>query len=165
MQQRHLRRIMKIKSEDRISNMEVLRRAGLETVEAVLAATQLRWVGHVARMEDSRIPKKVLYGELAEGRRKVGGQKLRFKDVIKRHMKSMNLDIHNWEQQVTDRSKWRSSLHKGRETIHQKLTAASDLRHYRRNNPGSHECITCERAFHTERGLLQHQRMMHRLPT
>ena len=164
-QQRHLRRVMNIKSYDRISNMEVLGRAGMESVEAVLAATQLRWIGHVARMENSRIPKQILYGELAQGRRKVGGQKLRYKDVAKRHMKAMNIDYNNWEEHVSDRSEWRRSLHKGRETIHLKLKSASDARHYQRHNPGLHRCSTCGRTFHSERGLLQHRRMMHRPPT
>ena len=43
-------------------------------------------------MNDSRIPKKILYGELAEGKRRQGGQKLRYKDVAKRQLKAMDLD-------------------------------------------------------------------------
>ena len=63
-QQRHLRRIMKIKWSDYISNVEVLKRAGLDSIEAVLATTQLRWTGHVVRTNERRIPKQLLYGEL-----------------------------------------------------------------------------------------------------
>ena len=102
-QQRHLRRIMKIKWSDYVSNVEVLRRAGLDSVEAVLTTMQLRWTGHVVRMEDDRIPKQLLYGELAEGKRKVGGQKLRYKDVQKRHLKAMNIVVNSWEQLAADR--------------------------------------------------------------
>ena len=46
--------------------------------------TRLRWLGHVRRIEDSRIPKDLLYAELREGRREVGCPQLRFKDVVKR---------------------------------------------------------------------------------
>ena len=46
-------------------------------------------------MKDSRIPKQILYGELALGNRKVGGQKLRYKDIAKRHMKAMDLDVNS----------------------------------------------------------------------
>ena len=138
----------------------------MESVEATLAATQLRWLGHVARMNDSRIPKKILYGELAEGKRKQGGQKLRYKDVAKRHLKAMDLDVNSWEDRAADRGRWRSSLYNGRQTIHRKMVAATELRHYRRHNPGDNNtCSMCEGTFHTERGLLQHQRMMHRAPT
>ena len=103
----------------------------------MLAATQLRWLGHVARMKDSCILKQILYGELAQGSRKVGGQKLRYKDVAKRNMKAVDLDVSSWERQAADRNDWCSSLYKGLETIHQKLTAASEMRHYRRHNPGN----------------------------
>ena len=82
-QQKHLRRILGIRWNDYITNVEVLRRAGLHTIEATLANSQLRWTGHVARMREDRIPKTVFYGELAEGRRSVGGQNLRYKAPYK----------------------------------------------------------------------------------
>ena len=72
-QQIHLWRIMKVKWYNYVSDAEVLRRSGTESIEATLAVSQLRWTGHVIRMEDSRIPKMLLYGELASGSRKVGG--------------------------------------------------------------------------------------------
>jgi len=40
-------------------------------------------------MPDNRLTKAVLYGELSVGKRKTGGQKLRYKDVVKRHMKKV----------------------------------------------------------------------------
>ena len=43
-----------------------------------------RWLGHVRRMEDGRIPKYILYGELALGRRITGRPHLRYKDVCMR---------------------------------------------------------------------------------
>ena len=163
-QQRHLRRIMNIKWSDFVSDVEVQERAGLESVEATLASAQLRWAGHVYRMGEERIPKRVLYGELSTGNRRVGVQKLRYKDVIKRHLKRMEIDTSSWEQQAADRSSWRSSIRVGRAMLQRKLKTASDQRHYRRHNPGSHQCSICGRLFHTERGELQHRRMIHRNP-
>ena len=161
-QQRHLRRIMKIKWDDFVSDVEVLRRAGLESVEAGLAATQLRWTGHVVRMNEERIPKIALYGELARGSRKVGGQKLRYRDVVKRHLKAMDIEVGTWEELAADRTGWRASIHRGKARIEERRAAASELRHYRRHNPGNYPCATCGKTFHTARGLLQHRRMMHR---
>ena len=161
-QQRHLRRIMRIKWSDRISNVDVLQRANMISIEALLATTQLRWTGHVLRMKEDRIPKQLLYGELERGKRRVGGQKLRYKDVIKRHLKSGDISVENWEALAADRASWRRSLHTGKQVIQQKFVAASEQRHFRRHNPGSHPCDTCGKLFHTVRGLLQHRRIVHR---
>ena len=51
----------------RIPNVDVLRRANMSSIEATLMACLLRWTGHVTRMNDSILPKAVLYGELAKG--------------------------------------------------------------------------------------------------
>ena len=82
----------------------------MEKVEATLAATHLRWLGHAFRIDDSRIPKMVLYGGLGEGKRKRGGQRLRYKDVAKRHIKAMNMITMSWEDLAADRGKWHSRL-------------------------------------------------------
>jgi hypothetical protein len=37
--------------------------------------TQLRWAGHVSRMDERRLPKIVLFGELSTGHRNVGAPK------------------------------------------------------------------------------------------
>ena len=63
----------------------------------LLRQRRLRWLGHVGRMDDGRIPKDLLYGELAKGKRLVGRPKLRSKDVCKRDMKSTGLNVETWE--------------------------------------------------------------------
>ena len=71
---RHLRQILRISWKDHIPNVEVLRRANMSNIEAPLTASQLRWTGHIIRMNHSRLPKAVFYGELAtKGKRLRGG--------------------------------------------------------------------------------------------
>ena len=44
-----------------------------------LKAKTMRWLGHVPRMKDGRIPKDLLYGELARGKRPTERPQVRFK--------------------------------------------------------------------------------------
>ena len=60
-------------------------------MHTVLKLTQLRWTGHVIRMPDERLPKKVFYGELQEGKRSQGGQKKRYKDTLKASLKDFDI--------------------------------------------------------------------------
>ena len=69
-----LGKLLKIKWQDRIPDTEVLKRAGLQSVHTLLKLAQLRWTGHVTRMTDERLSKKILYGEQHVGKRSHGGQ-------------------------------------------------------------------------------------------
>ena len=85
---RCLRRILGISWQDRVPNKDVLERAGIPSMFAMLSQRRLRWLGHILRMEGGRLPKDVLYGELTSGSRPVGRPMLRYKDVCKGDMKS-----------------------------------------------------------------------------
>ena len=56
-----LRSILGIKWQDRVLNEEVLKRASLPSIESILLQVQLRWAGHITRMEDIRMPKAVFF--------------------------------------------------------------------------------------------------------
>ncbi len=62
-------------------------------------------------MPDNRLPKTVTYAELTEGQRKRGGQKLRYRDVLKCHLKAADIDTDSWESQASDRATWRKKVH------------------------------------------------------
>ena len=53
---RSLRRILGISWRDKVPNTEVLDRTGLPTMCTLLRQRRMRWIGHVRRMEDGRIP-------------------------------------------------------------------------------------------------------------
>ncbi|KAL6475004.1 hypothetical protein MHYP_G00160440 [Metynnis hypsauchen] len=59
---RSLRSILGIRWQDRVTNLEVLDRAESTSIEAMVLKAQLRWTGHVIRMEPYRIPRQLLYG-------------------------------------------------------------------------------------------------------
>ena len=59
-------------------------------------------------MEDNRIPKDILYGAFIAGKRDLGRTQSR--DMCKRVMKELNIDLSKWEDEIAmDRSK-RSNL-------------------------------------------------------
>ena len=110
---RHLRAILGIKWQDKITNNEVLQRAQVDGMEAMLMKIQLRWAGHVQRMGDHRIPKEIFYGELGTGARNRGGQKKRYKDTLKRTLKLTNISTDSWQDLATDRLAWRQAVSSG----------------------------------------------------
>ena len=105
---RCLRRILSISWQERIANSTVLERADIPSVFTLLRQRRLRWIGHVFRMVEGRIPKHLLYGELVQGKRPVGRPKLRFKDVVKRDMQAISLSVDSWESLASDRSVWKT---------------------------------------------------------
>jgi hypothetical protein len=76
---RALRSILQIRWQDKVTNIEVLDRANSTSIESMLLMAQLRWTGHVIRMSDERIPKKLFFGELVEGHRKQGRPRKRYR--------------------------------------------------------------------------------------
>ena len=58
------RKLLKTKWQERVPDTEVLKRAGMQSVHTLLKFAHLRWTGHIIRMSDERLPKKILYGEL-----------------------------------------------------------------------------------------------------
>ena len=99
------RKLLKIKWEDRIPDTEVLKRAGMQSVHTHLKLAQLRWTGHVTRMPEERLPKKILCGEIKMGERSHGGQKKRYKDTLKASLKDFNIPTDLWEQIAQDQAK------------------------------------------------------------
>ena len=104
---RCLRRILGISWQDHIPNTEVLARAGSLSMYALLTKRRPRWLGHVTHMHDGRLPKDILYGELATGSRPTGRPTLRYKDVLKRDLKAGGIAPAGFEALAADRSGWR----------------------------------------------------------
>ena len=139
---RSTRRILGISWLDKVTNADVLSRAGLLSMYTLLRQRRLRWLGHVRRMDDGRIPKYILYGELTLGRRTTDHPHLRYKDVCVRDMKAVDIDTMSWEGLAADRTKWRSSLKQHIKTGKDKLmTDAAGKRARTKEDSSSMSCI------------------------
>ena len=109
--QRCLRTILNIHWSDFITNVEVLEQAEVSRIEAMFLKYQPRWAGHVSRMEDHRLPKIVMFGELSTGYRKRGAPRKRFKDSLKKSLTTYNIDHRQWSVLAADRVAWRHIIH------------------------------------------------------
>nr|VZI00863.1 unnamed protein product [Spirometra erinaceieuropaei] len=78
-----LRRILKLRWQDRIPDTDVLERTGLPRIYAMLRDLQLRWSDRLMRMNDERSPKRFFYGDVARGSRRQGGQVRHYRDTLK----------------------------------------------------------------------------------
>ena len=169
----HLRclgKLLKIRWQDKTPDTEVQKKAKMQSVHTLLKLAQLRWTGHVTRMPDERLPKKVLYGELQEGKRSQGGQKKRDKDTLKASLiKDFNIPTEFWEQAAQDRTKWRFLINKGASQFEAKRICEAERkrkeRKARAKGPPSSDsaqseftCSICNRQFRAKIGLYSHQR-------
>ena len=62
-------------------------KAAKRTYSTKACTTKMEWTGHVTTMPDERLPKKVFYGELQEGKCSQGGQKKRFNAPLKHRLR------------------------------------------------------------------------------
>ena len=113
------RKLLKVTWKDKIPDTEVLSRAELPRIYILQRRAQVRWAGHLVRMPDSRLAKKLFYGELAEGKRSQGCQKKRFKDTLKVSLKSFGINPDTWEIQAQDRLAWRGHFSRGAPSFEQ----------------------------------------------
>ena len=131
-----LRSIMNIKWHQRIPDTAVLSRTKTTSIHTMLMQQhQVRWAGHLVRMDDSRIPKQLFYGKLSEVKRSQGGQKKRYKDSLKASRKQLQIDTSIWENAALDRPKWRSEITMGAMAAEKRRIAeAKEKRRWRRSS-------------------------------
>jgi hypothetical protein len=93
---RCLRSLLKVRwqqGQHRATNAEVLRQAGIPSVERILRAERLRWFGHVMRMQaypEDRWPHRILGGApvLAQGQNNLH-HKMRWVDLVEKDLRIM----------------------------------------------------------------------------
>ena len=163
---RCLRAILGITWRDKVTHSDILRKTHSVSMENNIAKRQLGWLGHVIRMDNDRLPKQVLYGEISEGRRSVGGQKKRHKDHVKSILRKYDIDPSHLENLASDRAKWRNVCHRGarifEEKRHEEMREKRERRHQRESQPplqqGGYACPTCDRVCGSRIGLHSHMR-------
>ena len=73
----------------------------------------MRWLGHVCRMENGRIPKDLHYAELVTGKRPTGRPQQWYQNICKRDLKALGININTLEAAAADWSTWKQEVKKG----------------------------------------------------
>ena len=149
-----LRRLLCITWHDMIPDAEVIKFVGLQSIHAPPKKAQLGWAGHVVRMSDERLPKRLLHGELSEGRKSICGQRKHYKDSLKSSINAFEINNESWEKSY-DQTRVSQAEEK---RLHHKFSATETSSAIITALP----CPNCDRTFPDRIGLITHIRT-HRL--
>jgi len=106
-----LRQILSVKWWYFVSNMKILQKTNITSLNNTLIQRNLKWAGHINRLDNTRISKQVLYSQLTEGSSDIGRPRVRYKDTIKRNLKDKEISLSKWQMLSLDRPKWRLMIH------------------------------------------------------
>ena len=105
-QMKCLRKICKVSLKDRINNERILGWCNVAKISNIVSHRRLRWLGHLARMPDERLPKRVLFGHM-------DGFVLRGKsqwvDYVREDLQIAGLS-YTWWKKSQDRAGWRAAI-------------------------------------------------------
>jgi hypothetical protein len=103
----NLRGILGVRKIDKMRNEYIRELCGVEkgVIERINESV-LRWFGHVERMEDHRLVKKI-YNSECVGTRTIGRPKMRWIDSVKRCLMDKGMSLTEARRIVLNREEWR----------------------------------------------------------
>ena len=109
----HTKRLRAIigKSRDEISNEKLFKLTKLCPFEMYVRKARLRWAGHVSRMDDSRLPKKVLFGDIVgKGEARRGNPGKKWFGCFQEDLELVDIKFGQWTVKAKDRNSWLRSI-------------------------------------------------------
>ena len=112
---------------------DTLVKMGSESIEATLRRRRILFAGFVARMEDTRLPKCVMFGEMVGGAGCVGGQEKEWMGCFLDDLRAFGINADQWTTAAQDEGEWRRTAEQGAEHFTAKWIVAektkAGLRH------------------------------------
>lgn len=107
-----LRRILGVRVCDRHSNVHVREVCGIASLANILRAYRLRWLGHVCRMQEGRLPHIALFSSLygVKKRAKRGRPRVRWEDCVSADLHALGYQGQEWEMDCQLRGVWRKKV-------------------------------------------------------
>ncbi|XGW15603.1 hypothetical protein V3C99_001228 [Haemonchus contortus] len=106
--QRCLRRIMKIRYTDHVTNEEVLRRCGSNCLHVVVAQRRLRLAGHILRMAQQRVSRVAMNWIPPGAKRGRGRPRNTWRRTFENDLKTINISRSEGEMIAQDRQQWKN---------------------------------------------------------
>ena len=121
------------RADQPISYLDTLVHTGSESIEATLRRRRILFAGFVARMEDTRLPKCVMLGELVGGAGCVGGEEKEWMGCFLDDLRASGVNADLWTTATQDGGEWRRMVEQGAEHFMAKWIVAekakAGLRH------------------------------------
>jgi hypothetical protein len=117
-----------------ISYASRLKRTGMVTIESLVRQRRLNWLGKMAKMDDSRLPKKVMYSTLTH-QPKATGTTMDFRQCIRKDLEVFGLttadDLASWLEKASSET-WEDDVLEGRDAFMIKFFEEEDRQSNRR---------------------------------
>ena len=84
-------------------------KTGSESIDAIMRRRRILFAGFVARMEDMRLPKGVMFGELVGGAGCVGGQEKEWMGCFLDGLRAFGINADQWTTAAQDEEAWRKT--------------------------------------------------------
>ena len=96
-----------------ISYLDTLMKTGSESIEVTLRRKRILFVGFVARMEDTRLPKCVVFGEMVGGAGCEGGQEKEWVGCFLDDLRAFGVNADQWATAAQDEGEWCRTAEQG----------------------------------------------------
>ena len=98
-----------------ISYLDTLIKTGSESIEATLRRRRILFAGFVARVEDTRLLKCVIFGKTVGGAGCVGGHEKEWMGCFLDDLRAFGINADQWTTAAQDEEEWRRTAEQGAE--------------------------------------------------
>ena len=111
-----------------ISYLDTIIKTGSESIEAIMRRRRILFTGFVVRMEDTRLPKRVMFGELVGCAGCVGGQEKEWMGCFLDDLRAFGINTDQWTTAAQDEGEWRRTAEQGTGRFMAKWIVANKVR-------------------------------------
>ena len=134
------------RADHQISSLDTLVKTGSESIEATLRRRRILFAGFVARMEETRLPKCVMFGEMVRRAGCVGGQEKEGMGCLLDDLGAFGINADQWTTAARDDREWRRTAEQGAEHFMAKWIAAE------KTKAGLRHAVVCPNVTGPRRG-------------